>query len=363
MENYKYLNNHEEYMKQALSLAEKGRGKVSPNPLVGCVIVKDNRVIGEGYHSEFGGDHAEVMALKNCTESPVDAVLYVNLEPCSIYAKTPPCVKMIIENSISEVYIGIKDPNPKVNGNGIFELEKAGIKVTCDVLYEKCLELNKSFFKWVNDKIPYVIGKVAQSKNGFMGKDSNSSIWITGDRTKEHTHILRSQVDAILVGKNTALIDNPQLTVRKVMGNNPKRIILDTNRSLSLDLNIFNDNEADTIVLCSSNKFEDNQTSFCRFLTVNECNGLLNPLDILKRLGDIGITSILIEGGQKVHGSFIEAGLIDEFYIYTSDKILNDAKLNNPFKITDDWNLKDEICLDKDVLTIVKKKNLCLQES
>ena len=362
MENHKFLNNHEEYMKQALNLCEKGRGRVSPNPLVGCVIVKDSRIIGEGYHSDFGGDHAEIMALKNCTESPSGATLYVNLEPCSIYGKTPPCIKAIIENSISEVYIGVKDPNPEINGNGIFELEKAGIRVTSDILYDKCLEKNKSFFKWINSKTPYVIGKVAQSKNGFMGKDSLSSIWITGDKTKEHVHNLRSKVDGILIGKNTALIDNPQLTVRKVMGNNPKRIILDTNRSLSLDLNIFNDNEAETIVLCSNKKFEDNKTSFCRFLTVKERDGLLDPFDILKRLGEMGITSILIEGGQKVHNSFIDAGLIDEFYIYTSDKILNDAKLYNPFKISDEWNLKDKVHLDKDVLTIVKKKKLCLQE-
>jgi len=363
MENNKYLNNHDDYMNQALTLAKKGRGLVSPNPLVGCIVVKNGKIIGEGYHQKFGGDHAEVMALKNCIESPIGASLYVNLEPCSIYGKTPPCTKIIIENSISEVYIGVKDPNPKIDGLGIIELEKAGIKVTVDILYEKCLELNKSFFKWINNNIPYVIAKVAQTKDGFMGKDSHSSIWITGEKTREHTHNLRSKVDGLLIGRNTALIDNPQLTVRKVMGNNPKRIILDTNRSLPLNLKIFNDHEAETIILYSDKKFEDNKTSFCTFLAVNEDNGLLDPFDILKKLGQEGITSILIEGGRKVHESFIKADLIDEFYIYTSNKTLDNATLDNPFKIDKSWDLSEKIYLDEDTLTIVKKKKLCLQES
>jgi len=363
MENNKYLDNHNDYMNQALSLAKRGRGLVSPNPLVGCVIVKDGRSIGEGYHEKFGEDHAEIRALKNCTESPIGASLYVNLEPCSIYSKTPACTKAIIENSISRVYIGVKDPNPQIDGSGIVALEKAGIKVTTNILYKKCLELNKSFFKWINNKIPYVIAKVAQTKNGFMGKDSHSSIWITGEKTREHTHKLRSEVDGLLIGRNTALIDNPQLTVREVIGNNPKRIILDTNRILPLDLKIFNDHQAKTIILCSNKKFEDNKTSFCEFLTVNENKSLLDPFDILKKLGKEGMTSILIEGGRKVHKSFIDADLIDEFYIYTSNKILNDAKLDNPFKMNENWDLTDEIHLDEDILTIVKKKKLCLQES
>ena len=193
--------------------------------------------------------------------------------------------------------------------------------------------------------------------------DSESSVWITGDKSREHAHDLRSKVDGLLIGKNTALVDNPQLTVREVLGNNPKRIILDTNRLLPLDLKIFNDSQAETIVLCSNHKFENNQTSFCRFLTVNESRGLLEPLDILRKLGEEGITSVLIEGGQKVHKSFIDANLIDEFYIYTSNKILDNAILNNPFKIDENWDLKDEIYLEEDILTIVKNKKLCLQES
>jgi diaminohydroxyphosphoribosylaminopyrimidine deaminase/5-amino-6-(5-phosphoribosylamino)uracil reductase len=362
MENHKYLNNHQEYMKQALDLSERGRGQVSPNPLVGCVIVKDNRIIGEGYHSEFGGDHAEIMALKNCTESPIGAALYVNLEPCSIYGKTPPCIKAIIENSISEVYIGVKDPNPKINGNGIFELEKAGIRVTSDILYDKCLEKNKSFFKWVVTREPYVIAKVAQTKDGYMGYDNKTNIWITGEKSKKHTHSLRSNVDAIMIGKNTAKIDNPKLTVREVIGKNPKRIVLDTNRQLPLSLNIFNDRNADTYILCSESRFENNKTSFSKFIGIKEKDGFLDPSDILKKLGREGITSILIEGGTSVHKSFLNAKLIDEIYLYTSNKNIEGASLKNPLILDGKWITSDKIFLDDDTLTISKKKELCLQE-
>ena len=362
MNNTKYLENHEKYMSFAIDLAKKGRGFVSPNPLVGCVIVKDGRVIGEGYHKQFGEDHAEVDALKNCTESPQGSSLYVNLEPCSIYGKTPPCIKAIIENSISSVFIGTKDPNPDIDGVGIEELEKAGIEVVSGILEEKCLELNKSFFKWINTKMPYVIAKVAQTKDGFMGKDANSSIWITGNQSKEHTHNLRSKVDAIMVGKNTAQIDDPKLTVRKVLGNNPTRVILDTNRQLPLTLNIFNDKNAKTFIMCSGKRFESNKTTFCKFISTKESNAMLDPYDVLRKLGKEGITSVLIEGGKKVHESFFKSNLIDEIYLYTSNKIIDGAKLKNPLVFDDTWIIDDEIYLEDDILRIGKKKELCLQE-
>ena len=362
MDNIKYLDNHNKYMSFALELAEKGRGLVAPNPLVGCVIVKEGRVIGEGYHSKFGEDHAEVMALKNCSESPFGASLYVNLEPCSIYGKTPPCTKIIIENSIAEVFIGVKDPNPDINGRGIEQLEKAGIHVVTDVLHDKCLELNKSFFKWIITKTPYVIAKVAQTKDGYMGQDEDSSIWITGSKSKEHTHNLRSMVDAILVGRNTAQIDNPQLTVRKVLGNNPTRVILDTNRQLPLTLNIFNDKNAKTYIMCSDDRFEDNKTSFCKFISTKEKNNMLDPYDVLKKLGEEGVTSVLIEGGKKVHESFFKANLIDEIYIYTSNKTIKGASLKNPLILDDNWVINEELNLEDDLLSISKKKELCLQE-
>ena len=350
-------------MKIAIELAKKGRGKVSPNPHVGCVIVKNGKIIGEGYHQEYGKEHAEVNAMKNCSEPPIDASLYVNLEPCSIFEKTPPCTKLIIENSISEVYIGTKDRNSRINGEGIEELKKAGIKVYSGILENECYILNKSFFKWIENKRPWVIGKVAQTKDGFMGVNSNESIWITGEKSKIEVHKLRSKVDAIMVGKNTAMIDDPELTVREVLGNNPKRIIVDTNRSLPLTLKIFNDKISKTYILCSDEKFENNKTSFCTFLSVKEINNQLCPEGILDVLGNEGITSLLIEGGSKLLESFYKRNLIDEIHIYTSNRTISGAELSNPLKLSEDWNIEKSIDLDDDKLIIAIKKVECLQES
>ena len=270
------LKNHSMYMKMAIDLAKKGLGKVSPNPMVGCIIVKNNQIIGEGYHHEFGKIHAEIDALNNCIESPHDADLYVNLEPCSIYGKTSPCVEKIIKEGISEVYVGVRDLNPEINGKGIEELEKFSIKVYTDILYEECYELNKCFFKWIETAKPWVIGKVAQTKDGFMGADANSSIWITGKKSKEHTHKLRSEVDGVLIGTTTARVDNPSLTVRNIKGNNPTRIIIDTYRKLPLSLKLFNDNKADNIILCNEDNFEQSKTDYGLYLPVAIKDDLLD---------------------------------------------------------------------------------------
>jgi len=349
-------------MKMAINLAKKGRGSVSPNPLVGCVIVKNGNIIGEGYHKTYGGDHAEVNALNNCIESPHDATMYVTLEPCSVHGKTPPCIEKIIREGIKEVYIGCKDLNPKVNGLGIQKLEQFNIKVYSGILFEECFELSKYFFKWIETGRPWVIAKVAQTFNGYMGIDSDTSIWITGKETKSHTHELRSKVDGILVGTNTARIDNPSLTVREVSGNNPIRIIIDTNRLLPLDLNIFNDNSAETIILCSKIKFEDNQTSFCKYLAIEEENNLLDLNSMLDIIGLQGITSIIVEGGQKILRSFYDDDLIDEMFIYSSKRMVDNAKLENPLKINSDWQILKELDLADDKLVIARKKELCLQE-
>ena len=354
--------NHSMYMKMTINLAKKGRGEVSPNPMVGCVIVKNNKIIGEGYHHQFGKNHAEIDALNNCIESPHDADLYVNLEPCNIYGKTPPCVNAIIKEGIKNVYIGVTDPNPEVNGLGIKELQKNSINVENGILYEECYDLNKSFFKWIETKRPWVIGKVAQTIDGYMGIDSNTSTWITNESSKINAHQLRSEVDAILIGKNTALVDNPSLTVREVLGSNPKRVILDTYRSLPLTLKIFNDKDAETIVLCSNNKFNDNETSFCKFIAINEFDGKLDLGDVLQTLGENGITSLLVEGGKEVLQSFYSQKLLDEIYIYSSDKNIKGASLKNPLLLNDEWEIKEDIDLSNDNLKIARKKTACLQE-
>ena len=355
---------HENFMARAIELAKKGRGSVSPNPMVGCVLVKDGKIIGEGYHEEFGAPHAEVMAFRNAIVDPTDCIVYVNLEPCNIESKTPPCTKFLIENRAAEVFISNVDPNPDISGNGIKDLNRANIKTHLGILDKEARELNKGFYKWVKTGYPWVITKVAQSANRYMGLDNNSSCWITNDVSKKHTHKLRSKVDAVFVGKNTAKIDNPSLTVRLIDGKSPKRIIADTNRTLPQNLKVFNDDEAETIVLCSSNQFSNNETSHCKFIVIKEKNKLLDPENILIELANIGITSVLLEGGPTIIDSFFKEGLIDEIYQYTSaDNIDGSDNMKNPIKIDDSWDYKDGVSLNGDDLKIFQKKEIeCLVE-
>ena len=363
MDNIYTFDIHEAFMSRALELARLGRGTVSPNPMVGCVLVKDGEIIGEGYHEIYGGPHAEVMAYKNAIKDPFDATVYVTLEPCSFYGKTPPCTQLLIENSAAEVYVAMMDPNPEVNGSGIRELIKNGIPVKTGILFEEAKYLNRGFIKHMTKGRPWVIAKVAQSANGYLGINSDSQTWITGEEAKEHSHSLRSQVDAILVGRQTALIDNPQLTVREVAGYNPKRIVVDTNRKLPLTLKMFRDNQADTFVLCSNALFERSRTSFCDYIPVEESeDGYLKPESILDVLAKEGVTSVIIEGGAELLASFKQANLIDEIYLYTAPHDLDGASLKNPLEISEDWSLRETKILGHDILTIAGKKVECLQE-
>ena len=355
-------NMHELFMSRAIELAKQGRGHVSPNPMVGCVLVLDGDIIGEGYHEEFGGPHAEVMAMRNARKDPVDAIAYVNLEPCCKTGKTPPCTSALVENGISEVYVGMLDPNPEMNGKGVESLEKAGITVHVGILEKEVNRLNQSFNKWITKKMPWVIAKVAQSANGYMGLDSETSMWLTGDVSRTHAHILRSEVDAVLIGRQTAFIDDPSLTVREVRGENPKRVIMDTNRTLPLSLNIFNDKKAETYVLCSDKRFSKTKTHFCQYLPVREENNILSPVHVLESLAKEGITSILIEGGQKSLKSFLLADVIDQIFIYTAPDILNDAHLKNPIQLSDEWIISEGEKLGDDTLIIAEKGVECLQE-
>ena len=354
-------NIHEKYMFRAMHLAKKGQGKVSPNPMVGCVIVKNGEIIGEGYHKQFGGAHAEVAAFKNCIKDPTDGAIYVTLEPCSHHGKTGPCCNVIVENGIRDAYVSMLDPNKEVNGKGIEHLKNSGINVQCDILKDEAKNLNKGYLHWIKTKTPLVIGKLAQDDRGFIAK-KGSKVWITGASSKQSSHQLRSEVDAILVGKNTVLIDDPELTVREVIGYNPKRIVLDTNRTLPYNFKLLNDDEAHTIIMCSNNKFQDNETSHCQYLVVDEKNNKLDPKSILNRLGDIGVTSLIIEGGASTIKSFLDMELIDQFYLYTSPSSKDELDIKNPFLINDNWEMQDEKFLDDDHLMIFKKREKCLQE-
>ena len=363
MKTYNYSNEFViNIMERAIELSKRGRGSVSPNPLVGCVIVKDNKIIGEGYHEKYGGNHAEKNAIENCVEDPLGSTAFITLEPCCIHSKTPPCTQLLIDNGIDEVFIASKDPNPDINGKGIEELKDSGIHVYQGFLDSDVSKLNKGFFKWVKEGLPWVTVKIAQNQDGYMGVNNETQTWITNEESKANAHYLRSKTDAVLIGTQTARVDNPKLTVRKVKGTNPKRIVVDMNRTLPLDINVYSDNEAETIVMCSDRLFERNKTFSCRFIPIKEVDGKLDPKDMLLKIANEGITSILIESGPKLIKSFDQEKLIDELYLYSSDMVIPKSDLKNPLNIKSDWSLKSNKMLGSNELQVFERKELCLQE-
>jgi len=358
------MNFQESIMSIAIDIAKNGKQKVSPNPIVGCVLVKDGQIIGEGWHAEYGGPHAEVNAILNAKSNPIDSIAYITLEPCCHEGKTPPCVEFLYENGISDIYIGTLDPNPLMSGNGVRRLKNLGINVTVGVLEKECKALNLGYNKWIQTGLPFVIGKVAKSNDNKMGADNKSQTKITGYYANQEVHEMRANVDAIMIGKNTAIIDNPHLTVRHVQGTNPLRIILDTNRTLPLNLNIFRDNYADTFILCTEKKFQKHRTSFGTFIPVKEDpNEKLNPKSVLECLGKEGITSILIEGGPLLMNSFLKENLIDKYYEFISIENIENGKLFSPILDLNMWQQEDVTILGKDKRVTYVRKEICLQES
>jgi len=308
--------NHDFYMKKCLALALKGKGNVAPNPLVGSVIVCNGEIIGEGYHEEFGKEHAEVNAINSVKDQALlkQSTIYVNLEPCSHFGKTPPCSDLIIKKGIPHVVIGAIDDHEKVAGKGDEKLEKAGIKVEVNILKEQCLELNKRFYKFHNKGIPYVILKWAESKDGFISKskeaiNNGENNWITGNESKVFVHQQRATEQAILVGKNTVINDNPSLTTRLVEGKNPLRVIIgkiDEND----DLTVLRDQLPTLIFNLTTNKTNGNK-EWIRF------DGQIES--ILKELATREIQSVIIEGGTNTIEQFIQANLWDEAYNFVGD--------------------------------------------
>lgn len=315
------MENNIFYINECIKLAKKGEGYVSPNPLVGCIIIKNGEIIGKGYHKEFGGPHAEVNAINNAKKNGKDlrhSTLYINLEPCSHYGKTPPCTDLIIKENISKVVIGIKDPNPEVNGKGIKKLKNAGIKVEYGILQKECEELNKFFIKFISKKIPYVTLKIAQSIDGKIALSNNKSKYITGNDSLKFAHKLRSEYDSVLIGKNTAMLDNPSLTVRLVKGRNPYRIVIDKDSKLPDNLNIFTDEFSDKTLIFNSPEKKD-----------------IPLIKILKELYSLNISSVLVEGGANIFSQFVEKNLFDDVYLITAPKIIGDGiSAFRDFKIT-----------------------------
>lgn len=324
----------EQGMEQALLLALRGSGYVSPNPRVGCIIVKNGRVIAEGWHHAYGGPHGEADAIAKATEDVAGATLYVNLEPCCHQGKTPPCTQLIIEKGIKRVVVGMADPFHKVQGRGIVMLREAGIEVLTGVLEEECAWVNRTFVKYVSTGKPYIVGKIAQTLDGCIATARGQSKWITGEESRRRVHILRAELDAVLVGKNTAQTDNPALDVRLVEGRNPKRIVFDAKLALPLELAMLSGaDRANTIVVCGK-KYAGNHKARNLQLAdivvigaeVNE-HGLIDENEVLSVLAaDYGITSILLEGGGRIMASFFKKRLIDEFHFFIAPNIMGNGR-------------------------------------
>lgn len=320
-------------MMECFALAKKGGGYVSPNPMVGAVLVKNGKVIGRGYHKRFGGSHAEVNAIHSAKNSVQGSTIYVNLEPCNYYGKTPPCTDLIIKNRISSVVIGMLDPNPIVSGKGVTQLRKAGIKVQIGILEDECTKLNEAFTKYISTGLPFVTLKVAQTLDGFIADQQGKSKWITNEASRQLVHHLRSRYDAVLIGANTVNQDNPSLTVRAVKGRNPIRIILDGAFEVNTKAKMFSDNEARTIIFTSTKSAQNNSSKVKKLLKYGVeiielptvINKSLSLEQVLKKLGTMGIASILVEGGTNVFSNFLSHKLADKILLFIAPKIFGEG--------------------------------------
>jgi diaminohydroxyphosphoribosylaminopyrimidine deaminase / 5-amino-6-(5-phosphoribosylamino)uracil reductase len=320
-------------MELALRLAERGRYSVSPNPMVGSVLLKDGRLIGYGYHLYKGDRHAESKAIDMAGDQAKDAVLYVTLEPCYHQGSTPPCVDKVIASGIKEVHFSSIDPNPLVNGKSVTKMEKAGIKLVIGELKEASEELNEIFYHYMKHKTPFVIAKWAMTADGKIATSNKDSKWITGKEARNGVHYLRNSVDAILIGKNTALSDNPTLNVRDVdlpVIRNPIKVILGNNLDeLPLESNIFTLNPEKTFLVTTGSfdleKKKVLQDKGVSFMQISDLN------DLLQKLGKLSVTSLLIEGGGVTLAKFLQENLINKFYCYMSPKFIGGKDSISPF--------------------------------
>ena len=328
------MTEDEFYMERALSLAAKGTGRVNPNPLVGAVIVKDGAIIGEGYHMQYGGLHAERNALASCMESAKGAVMYVTLEPCCHYGKTPPCTEALIEHGISRVVIGMKDPNPLVAGKGIRILKDAGISVTEGILEQKCRDLNRIFIHYITTGAPYITMKYAMTMDGRTATYTGASKWITGVPARVRVHEDRSRHMAIMAGKGTVLADDPMLNCRIPGGRQPIRLICDTGLTIPLSSRVVvTARELPTWILtCQADpdRWKPYEEKGCQIIPVPKGAHGVDLQEAMKMLGEKGIDSIYLEGGSELHASALEAGLVQEIHTYIAPKLFGGKDARTP---------------------------------
>lgn len=319
------------HMKRALELAEKSAGSTNPNPLVGAVIVKDGRIIGEGRHERYGGAHAEVNAVRSAPESVEGAVVYVNLEPCCHFGKTPPCTELLIRERVKRVVIGTSDPNPLVAGKGIQRLKEAGVEVTLGVLDQECRKLNEFFFHYIQHRRPFVILKVAMSLDGKIAAPSGESKWITGDAARNDVQLLRNRYFAIMAGIGTVINDDPELTCRLEGGRNPLRIILDSSLRIPPESKVMTgglDGHGgnNTLIACTESAPPDKANHLrnlgAELVYCRSRNGRVDLADLMEKLGARGVDSILLEGGAAVNDSAFAQGIVDKLILYMAPKII-----------------------------------------
>lgn len=378
----------QDYMRIAIEEAKKGLGFTNPNPLVGAVLVKDNKIIGKDYHHQYGEAHAERNVILNCKEDLTGAAIYVTLEPCCHYGKTPPCTELIIKSGISEVYIGSYDNNPKVDGGGIRQLKDAGIKVTTEVLKDECDALNPVFFHYIKHKKPYVVLKYAMTADGKIATHTGASKWITGEIARMRVQESRKYYSGIMVGIGTVLADNPMLTCRLENAKNPTRIICDSNLRIPLESNVVQTaKEVPTIIACTQKnvtdknclneagagwekKKQDLQNAGCEVLVISSKNKKVDLKELMQILGEKKIDSILLEGGSELNYAALCDGIVTKVESYIAPKLFGGKSAKTPiggkgvdvpeeaFRLTNPQitTLQEDILIEWEVIT-------CLPES
>jgi diaminohydroxyphosphoribosylaminopyrimidine deaminase/5-amino-6-(5-phosphoribosylamino)uracil reductase len=334
------------FMQRAIDLADRGRGFVNPNPLVGAVIVKDGKIIGEGYHMCFGEAHAEVNAFLNATEDVEGADMYVTLEPCSHYGKTPPCALKIIEKKIKRVFVSQLDPNPLVSGRGIKLLEDAGIKVETGILEDASKKQNEVFLKYIQEKKPFVVMKYAMTLDGKIATSTKDSKWITNEKSRHFVHELRNNYMAIMVGANTVILDDPMLDTRLegIKTRHPIRIVIDPDLSVPLNRKVIQTANTQPTWLVTSDQRTLNELQPYLDLGVKIIEKKTDPLDLedlMTTLGEHKIDGLLIEGGSYLHGSFLDANIVDKAYVFIAPKMIGGQKALTPVGAQGVLKMKD----------------------
>jgi diaminohydroxyphosphoribosylaminopyrimidine deaminase/5-amino-6-(5-phosphoribosylamino)uracil reductase len=325
------MTNDVKYMKRAIGLAKRGAGWVNPNPMVGAVLVKDGRIIGEGFHEFFGGPHAEVNAIEELpTESTSGSTLYVTLEPCVHEGKTPPCTNLIVAKQIARVVIGMTDPNPVVNGKGIEFLQKAGIEVETGIMEVQARQLNEVFIKYITTKRPFILLKSAMTFDGKIATVTNASRWITGEASRKMVHIIRQQLSAVMIGVNTVIFDDPLLNIRmKGTWKNPLKVITDTHGRMPVTAKVLQHAPQLTIIatteLADPQKLKQLERLGAQVIICPLKNGKVDLQYLTQSLGSMGVDSIMIEGGSTLAFSALREGIVDKLITFIAPKILGGA--------------------------------------